>query len=182
MPAGAGGARPSCRAPGTLRARAAARARAAGCRCPGATCLACDSDALHEAWNAWTEELRAPGPGVGRAVLEVRRLSIASDAEQRAWMLERLQPYRVEAYDGNADGLLTGYYEPLMDAARLPGNGYSVPLYRPPASGSASPGIHASRSRPCPRPRPRCKAVRLPGCATRSMRWCCTSRARAGCA
>jgi membrane-bound lytic murein transglycosylase A len=90
-------------------------------------------DTLHEAWNAWLKSCERPAPGVGALCSEVRRLSIASDAEQRAWMLERLQPYRVEAYDGNAEGLLTGYYEPLMDAARLPGNGYSVPLYRPPA-------------------------------------------------
>ena len=48
-------------------------------------------------------------------------------------MLRRLQPYRVEAPDGSADGLLTAYYEPLVDAARQPGNGYTVPLYRLPA-------------------------------------------------
>ena len=92
-----------------------------------------EQDAMHEAWNAWLKSCERPAPGVGALCSEVRRLSIASDAEQRAWMLERLQPSRVEAYDGNAEGLLTGYYEPLMDAARLPGNGYSVPLYRPPA-------------------------------------------------
>lgn len=64
---------------------------------------------------------------------QVRRLSIGTAEEQRAWMIERLQPYRVEAASGSADGLLTGYYEPQLDAARLPGNGYSVPLYRMPA-------------------------------------------------
>ena len=93
-----------------------------------------DSDALHEAWNAWIKGCERPAPAFAPLCAEVRRLSIASAEEQRAWMVARLQPYRIEAFDGRADGLLTGYYEPLMDAARLPGNGFNVPLYRLPAS------------------------------------------------
>ena len=55
-------------------------------------------------------------------------------------MVERLQPYRVESLEGAAEGLLTSYYEPVMVAARKPGNGYNVPLYRTPASlGSRKP-------------------------------------------
>jgi membrane-bound lytic murein transglycosylase A len=38
---------------------------------------------------------------------EVRRLSIASEPEQRAWMVARLQPYRVESLQGVTDCLLT---------------------------------------------------------------------------
>lgn len=91
-------------------------------------------DALHEAWNAWIKSCERPGPAFASLCAEVRQLSIASPEEQRAWLVARLQPYRVEAMDGNADGLLTAYYEPLIDAARMPGNGFTVPLYRPPAS------------------------------------------------
>lgn len=91
------------------------------------------TDALHEAWNAWIKGCERPAPAFAPLCSEVRRLSIASAEEQRAWMVSRMQPYRVEALDGNAEGLLTGYYEPFMDAARLPGNGFTVPLYRPPA-------------------------------------------------
>ena len=50
-------------------------------------------------------------------------------------MMQRLQPYRVEPLQGPADGLLTGYYEPMLEASRgcrPPRN--SVPLYRPPAN------------------------------------------------
>ena len=79
--------------------------------------------------NAW---IKAAAPAFPLCS-EVRQLSIASGDEQRAWMKARLQPYRVEPTDGNPDGLLTAYYEPLMDAARQPGNGFNVPIYRTPA-------------------------------------------------
>ncbi|MBO9678815.1 MAG: MltA domain-containing protein [Acidovorax sp.] len=91
------------------------------------------TDALHEAWNAWVKGCERPAPAFAPLCGEVRRLSIASPEEQRAWMVSRMQPYRIESLDGNAEGLLTGYYEPLMDAARVPGNGFNVPLYRTPA-------------------------------------------------
>ena len=91
-------------------------------------------DALHEAWNAWVRSCERPPPAFARLCPEVRRLSIGTQEEQRTWMLAYLQPYRVEAASGSVDGLLTGYYEPQIDAARLPGNGYNVPLYRTPAS------------------------------------------------
>lgn len=92
-------------------------------------------DSLHEAWNAWLKSCERPGPAYARLCPEVRRLSIGSSAEQRAWMLQRLQPYRVEPLQGAGagDGLLTGYYEPLLDASRTPTATHAVPLYRPPA-------------------------------------------------
>ncbi|WP_442867216.1 murein transglycosylase A [Acidovorax sp. NCPPB 3576] len=90
-------------------------------------------DSLHEAWNAWIKNCERPAPSFAPLCGEVRRLSIASPEEQRAWMVARLQPYRIEAFDGSVDGMLTGYYEPYLDAARQPGNGFNVPLYRLPA-------------------------------------------------
>ena len=92
-----------------------------------------DADALFEAWNAWLKSCERPGPVFAPLCSDVRRLSIASGAEQRAWMVSRLQPYRVETLQGQADGLLTSYYEPVLKAARQPGAGYTVPLYQPPA-------------------------------------------------
>ncbi len=97
-------------------------------------------DALYEAWNAWIKSCERPQPPFTALCSEVRQLSIATTDEQRAWLIARLQPYRVESIDGNAEGLLTAYYEPMMDAARQPGNGYTVPIYRVPAGlGSRKP-------------------------------------------
>ncbi|MES2383525.1 MAG: MltA domain-containing protein [Pseudomonadota bacterium] len=92
-----------------------------------------ESDTLFEAWNAWLKSCERPGPAFAPLCGEVRRLSIASADEQRAWMVSRLQPYRVETPQGAAEGLLTSYYEPVFKASRQSGNGYTVPLYQAPA-------------------------------------------------
>ena len=90
-------------------------------------------DALFEAWNAWLRSCEKPAPAFAPLCGDVRRLSIASGEEQRAWMMDKLRPYRVEGNDGKVDGMLTGYYEPFLDGSRMPGNGFNVPLYGPPA-------------------------------------------------
>ena len=91
------------------------------------------SDALHEAWNAWIRSCERPAPAHAPLCPEVRRLSIASAEEQRAWMQQRLQPYRVEPLQGGSESLLTGYYEPMLEGTRQPTATHQVPLYRPPA-------------------------------------------------
>ena len=92
-------------------------------------------DNLYEAWNAWLKSCERPPANWARLCGEVRQLSIASGDEQRAWMMAKLQPWRVEPLDAPAgDGLLTGYYEPLVDATRQPTARNAVPLYRPPAT------------------------------------------------
>jgi membrane-bound lytic murein transglycosylase A len=90
-------------------------------------------DALNEAWNAWIRNCERPLPSQVALCPEVRRLSIGTPEEQRAWMVQRLQPYRVEPLQAAGDALLTGYYEPMLEASRLPTPTQQVPLYRPPA-------------------------------------------------
>ena len=90
-------------------------------------------DSLFEAWNAWIKSCERPGAVFAPLCADVRRLSIGSADEQRAWMQERLQPFRVESAQGEATGLLTAYYEPVLEASRLPSASFSVPLYQPPA-------------------------------------------------
>jgi membrane-bound lytic murein transglycosylase A len=94
-------------------------------------------DALFEAWNAWTKSCERPGPTFAPLCGDVRRLSIGTVDEQRSWMMRRLQPYRVEPLvptSANADGLLTGYYEPVLEASRVPKPGFQVPLYQVPTT------------------------------------------------
>ncbi len=90
-------------------------------------------DQLFEAWNAWIKSCERPGPNFAPLCADVRSLSIATPDEQRDWMMARLQPYRVEPVSGVTDGLLTSYYEPVLEASRTPLSGFAVPLYRPPA-------------------------------------------------
>ena len=89
-------------------------------------------DSLFEAWNAWLKSCERPGGAFATLCPEIRRLSIASADEQRAWIQSRLQPMRVESPQGEATGLLTAYYEPVLEASRLPTAQFKVPLYQPP--------------------------------------------------
>jgi len=91
-------------------------------------------DALGEAWDAWLRSCERPAAPLAPLCADVRRLSAGSDEERRNWMYTRLQPYRVESLQGEAGGLLTGYYEPVIEASRLPNARYTVPLYQPPAT------------------------------------------------
>ena len=93
------------------------------------------SDPLYEAWNAWLKSCEKPLAPWAALCGDVRRLSIASADEQRQWMLRRLQPYRVESLQvTQPEGLLTAYYEPVLDAARKPDANFKVPLYLPPVN------------------------------------------------
>ncbi len=93
-----------------------------------------EQDNLADAWNAWIKSCGRPPAPFAQFCSEVRRMSMATTQEQREWMVARFQPYRVESLDGNPDGMLTSYFEPMLDGARQPGNGYSIPLYKAPAS------------------------------------------------
>ena len=89
-------------------------------------------DTLPEAWAAWLLSCQRASAASSAVCADVRRLNDASQAVQREWLMQRFQPYRVETLQGAAEGLLTSYYEPVMDASRLPRPGFSVPLYAPP--------------------------------------------------
>lgn len=106
-------------------------------------------DRLHEAWNAWLKGCERPAPAgmPGQAALcgEVRRLSIGTPEAQHAWVMQRFQPYRVVEVDGTPpQGLLTGYYEPILSASRVATASHRVPLYAPPA-GLATGGAGGAR-------------------------------------
>ncbi len=92
-----------------------------------------DGDRPSELWPALRRGCARPAPDWAVFCQQTAQLVDAGDAAQRAWLQQRLQPYRVEAPDGSADGLLTGYFEPLIEASRQRRGTYRVPLYGPPA-------------------------------------------------
>ncbi len=92
-------------------------------------------DTLYEAWNAWIKSCEKPLAPWTALCSEVRRLSIATPDAQRQWLMRSLQPYRVQGLQAPAsEGLLTAYYEPVLDASRVPTASYQVPLYQLPLS------------------------------------------------
>lgn len=96
-----------------------------------------EQDATHEAWNAFLKNCERPHSAFVGLCSEVRRMSLAGEADQKRWLRARLQPYRVEAHDGRAEGMLTSYYEPMLAASRLPTAEFNIPLYALPAGRTA---------------------------------------------
>lgn len=94
-----------------------------------------ENDVLqNDAWGAWLKSCQTAATANAHLCPEIRRLSNVSSSEQRTWMMQNLQPYRVEGLQGPTDGLLTSYYEPVLEASRQMRLGFTVPLYRSPAS------------------------------------------------
>jgi membrane-bound lytic murein transglycosylase A len=91
-----------------------------------------EEDNLFEAWNAWIKSCERPGAVFAAYCGDVRRLSIATGEQQREWMRQHFQPQRLESQQGDPNGLLTGYFEPQLDASRTPTAQYTVPIYQPP--------------------------------------------------
>ena len=92
-----------------------------------------NDDALHEGWVAMISNCARPNAAMAPLCREVRQLALAEPDEQREWMQQRLQPYRVESPAGPSDGKLTSYYEPVFEASRRPTAVFNVPLYQAPA-------------------------------------------------
>jgi len=76
-----------------------------------------------------------------------------SSAETRRFLESRLTPYRAVAPDGSAQGLMTGYYEPLLNGARQRGGPYRYPVLAAPDDlltidlGEAAPSLKGQRLR-----------------------------------
>jgi membrane-bound lytic murein transglycosylase A len=96
---------------------------------------AASGDRLSELWPALLRGCERPAAGWAGLCAQARGAVTPpfSDEAARDWLQQRLQPYRVEALDGATDGLMTGYFEPLVDASRQPRGAFRVALYAPPA-------------------------------------------------
>ncbi len=90
-------------------------------------------DELQQAWPALLRSCERSAPDWTAVCAKARQESPRSDAQARDWLMRHLQPYRIETRDGAAGGLITGYYEPMLDARRTPAGPYRVALHSPPA-------------------------------------------------
>ena len=94
-----------------------------------------NADRVTELWPALLRGCERPAPGWATLCAQARSATLPafSDDAARVWLQQRLQAYRVEALDGVTEGLMTGYFEPLVDASRTPRTDMRVPLFAPPA-------------------------------------------------
>ena len=91
------------------------------------------ADRVAEAWPALLKSCQRPAPGWAALCAEALLRPPADEAATRAWLQQRLQPYRIESLQGSAEGLITGYYEPLVEASRTRRGAFQTPLHAPPA-------------------------------------------------
>lgn len=89
-------------------------------------------DGLEDFWPAAQRNCLRPRPAWTQICAELRELDRAGSVERRLWLEQRLKPYRIESPDGRDQGLLTAYYEPVLNASRTRRPGFEVPLYAPP--------------------------------------------------
>jgi membrane-bound lytic murein transglycosylase A len=94
-----------------------------------------DTDRSTELWPALLRGCDRPAAGWAAICAQARTAVTPafSDDAARAWIQQRLQPYRIESLEGAPDGLITGYFEPLVDASRTAHGSYRIPLYMTPA-------------------------------------------------
>ncbi|MES2956770.1 MAG: MltA domain-containing protein [Pseudomonadota bacterium] len=133
------------RAPSTLEAAAPPAALHPGSRWQAVSWSdlpGWDADRTSEAWLALQRSCeRLPAaltrevPAWPRLCQEALRHQPGDDAATRAWLMQRMAPYRVLPTEQGlaGDGLATGYFEPQIDASRSPRGAYRVPLHEPPA-------------------------------------------------
>ncbi|MED5620574.1 murein transglycosylase A [Ideonella sp. BN130291] len=91
------------------------------------------ADSVRDTWTALLRSCDKPAPGFVAFCEQARHAPAADDSFLREWLMQRLQPYRIESAEGQAEGLITGYFEPLVDAARKPQGSFRIPLHAAPA-------------------------------------------------
>jgi len=86
-------------------------------------------DGLQEAWAAWMQSCQRTATATAALCGRALGLNGAGQMAQQQWLEQNFQPYRVETLQGQAEGLLTSYYEPVFDASRQLRAGFKAPIY-----------------------------------------------------
>jgi len=92
-----------------------------------------NEDNLSEAWQAWLQSCntlrkRKPGPVNWLAVCD--RANAQKPRDAKAFFENNFKAYAVRnQITGKSEGLVTGYYEPIIAGSRVRTDRYTVPLY-----------------------------------------------------
>lgn len=93
-----------------------------------------DRDDLREAWQSFLAScsVLAKKPEWKQPCAAATTVDIHDGDAIRTFFEAFFQPYQVFNPDGSEQGLVTGYYEPLLRGARTRSGPYQTPLYRKP--------------------------------------------------
>ena len=91
-------------------------------------------DTLSDAWRAF---IAGCAPLVNRSAWRevctaASRISAVDTPTVRAFFERHFRPWQIASGERAVEGLITGYYEPLLRGSRTPGGRYRHPLYRVP--------------------------------------------------
>jgi len=89
-------------------------------------------DHAAELWPALLRGCARPAPGWGELCARATLNPPADDAEAAIWLMQHLQPWQVQSPEGETQGLMTGYFEPALEARRKSDASFRVPLLAAP--------------------------------------------------
>ncbi|MHB8983721.1 murein transglycosylase A [Thiobacillus sp.] len=92
------------------------------------------SDRAEEAWGAFLQSCSVLGkrPAWQAVCADAAAMPTPDAAAARAFFEQRFQPHEARQEDGSAEGLVTGYYEPLIKGDRVRTARARYPLYAAP--------------------------------------------------
>lgn len=91
-------------------------------------------DRLKDWWPAWLKGCTKANAAWTAVCQQSRALGPQPDESQiRQFVQTRLQPWRVSTFEGQTQGLLTGYFEPMLDGKRQRDSRFQYPLHRAPS-------------------------------------------------
>ena len=89
---------------------------------------------LTEAWPAWLHgcEKLIESDNWKNTCHASKKLSTPSNTEIIAFLHKHFDVYKAKNEDGSEEGLITGYYQPVLKGSRTKTKKYKIPLYTPP--------------------------------------------------
>ncbi len=87
------------------------------------------TDDFANVWSAWLQDCHAPIPQLAEACTAARGVAADDLAAQRAFFEQWFRPWQAASENGQDQGLVTGYYEPVLRGSRARAWPYVVPVY-----------------------------------------------------
>lgn len=93
-----------------------------------------EQDTLLPAWSAFLQSCNALNKQLlwRETCKKASAIKRPSDNTIKLFLKHHFIPHQVLNLDGSDEGLITGYYEPLLNGSRTPSQQYRYPLYAPP--------------------------------------------------